>query len=214
MWPFSGFKGQTENRQGLNGAAIGGIRSTAGGVSTARLAPDITDGSAIWSKRLTDLFFYWQGKRHGQSFPSRADIDPLDIPALLPIVFLVDVEGDPADFRFRLVGSEFARKFGADMTGRTLRDVNRHAHSEAILRDYGICAKECISLASRNSFINDQGVYWKYERILMPLGDGTGRVDMILGGMDINIPLSELSRLEVAQRENLTALAGRGAQAR
>ncbi len=214
MWPFSGIRGQIDKQQKAGVTAIEGIRSTAGSVSTARLDIDSVNGSAIWSSRLTDLFKYWQTKRCGRFFPSRADIDPLEIPALLPIVFLVDVTGEAADFRFRLVGSEFAQKYGAEVTGRTLREVNRHAHSDAILEDYAMCARECVPLASRNSFINDQGIFWKYERILMPLGSDPGRPDMILGGMDINIPLSELSTLERVQRENATIPAGRGARAR
>ncbi len=214
MWPFSAAKGRIGTRHDVDQASTGEIASAAGSVSTARLTPDIADGAAIWSKRLTDLFLYWQGKRNGRHFPSRADIDPLDIPSLLPVVFLVDVKGEPVDFRFRLVGSEFARKYGTDMTGRTLGEVNRHAHSGAILKDYAVCAEEGVPLASRNSFINDQGIYWRYERILMPLGDEAGRVQMILGGMDINIPLSELSRLETVQRNNLTTLAESRTRAR
>jgi len=208
MWPFSGIRGQTDKKQSVLEATLDGIRSTAGSVSSARLDPRIEAGSAIWSGRLTDLFSYWRRKFRNGGFPSRADIDPLDIPALLPVVFLVDVEGDPADFRFRLVGSEFARKYGADITGRTLREVNQHAYYDAICRDYSTCAAERIPLVSRNSFINDQGVFWKYERILLPLGAESGRVDMILGGMDINIPLSKLVPSEVAGIKNLSANPG------
>ena len=40
-------------------------------------------------------------------------------------------------------------------------------------------------------------------KILMPLGDGNGRVGQVLGGMDINIPQSELSKLDGVRRDSL-----------
>ena len=61
-------------------------------------------------------------------------------------------------------------------------------------------------ILSRNSFINDQGIYWKYERVLLPLGDGNGGVGMLLGGMDINLPHSELHKLEKLRQNSLAAV--------
>jgi len=202
MWPFSVTRGLAGRRPSALPRPTAGISSVAGGVHTIPLNADAAGAPNLWSQRLTDLFLYWKAKRAGRPFPGRADIDPLDIPALLPIVFLVDVAREPANYRFRLAGSEFARKYGADPTGRTLEQVNRHAHAEAIFRDYATCATEATPVASRNSFLNDKGVFWKYERVLMPLGDAPGRAAMILGGMDINIPLDELSKLEAARSGN------------
>lgn len=166
------------------------------GLCTVGLDPTVSDDGTIWSKRLKVLFNYWQARRGDAARPSRADIDPLDIPDILPIVFLVDVEHMPLDFRFRLVGSEFAQKYGCDFTGRRLRDINQHAQYEAILSDYTQCAETGAPLVSRNSFINARGVYWKYERVLLPLGGPSGPVNMILGGIDINIPQTELTRFD------------------
>ncbi len=205
MWPFSRSSGQASQAPDPGSPALREYQSAEGGVSTAALTPVLADEPMIWSDRLTRLFRYWSGKRGGRPCPDRADIDPLDIPDLLPILFLADVEGEGTAFRFRLVGSEFVRKYGLDFTGRTLEQVNNHAYSDAIVRDYSDCAKRCMPLVSRNSFINDQGVYWKYERVLLPLGDGTGRVGMLLGGMDINLPVSELHKLDNLRRRGLSA---------
>ena len=51
-----------------------------------------------------DLYRYWLKKRGSGAMPSRSDIDPADIPALLPYVSLVHKVG--GEFRFRLVGSD------------------------------------------------------------------------------------------------------------
>ena len=44
---------------------------------------------------LVEFLEYWRGKCDGRAMPARADIDPLEIPRLLPYVYLVDVLDDP-----------------------------------------------------------------------------------------------------------------------
>ena len=44
---------------------------------------------------LADLYEYWQSRRRGDGLPARGDIDPVDIPALLEHLILVDVLRDP-----------------------------------------------------------------------------------------------------------------------
>ena len=50
-----------------------------------------------------DLYRYWDGRRNGRRMPARRDIDPADIPGLLPHVSLI--HKPDGQFRFRLVGS-------------------------------------------------------------------------------------------------------------
>src|SRR3546814_19820071 len=54
--------------------------------------------------KLRRLYEYWCSRCQGGALPSRRDIDPLDIPDLLPNLFLLDVIGDAEDFVFRLAG--------------------------------------------------------------------------------------------------------------
>lgn len=54
--------------------------------------------------------------------PSRADIDPIEIPKLLPHVMLVE-RGDDGRYRYRLIGTENARAHGINATGRFLDEV-------------------------------------------------------------------------------------------
>jgi hypothetical protein len=68
--------------------------------------------------RHLDLFAYWLSKRGSRAMPARRDINPADIPRLLP--FLVLVEKVDGELRYRLVGSAIARAVGYDPTGRTV----------------------------------------------------------------------------------------------
>jgi len=70
---------------------------------------------------LRSLHDYWLRCRRGGGLPSRADIDPVDIPSLLPHVMLVDVLAEGPRFRFRLVGTQVA--IGKDPTGRFLHEA-------------------------------------------------------------------------------------------
>jgi hypothetical protein len=54
--------------------------------------------------------------------PSRADIEPTEIPRLLPDVMLVE-RLDDGRYRYRLIGTENAHAHGMNATGRFLDEV-------------------------------------------------------------------------------------------
>lgn len=72
--------------------------------------------------RLEQAYAYWCGKASGRAMPSRADIDPTEIPRLLPDVMLVErlVDGR---YRYRLIGTENQRAHGVNATGCYLDQV-------------------------------------------------------------------------------------------
>ncbi len=71
--------------------------------------------------RLEQAYHYWCGKAAGRLMPGRADIDPTEIPKLLPDVMLVEPVEDR--YRYRLIGTENARAHGINATGRFLDEV-------------------------------------------------------------------------------------------
>lgn len=73
---------------------------------------------------LRDFLAYWHSKRTDDRPPLRADIDPVDIPRLLPNVLLIDVVGQPAyDFHYRLLGTAIVSVDGVDYKGSLLSDM-------------------------------------------------------------------------------------------
>jgi hypothetical protein len=72
--------------------------------------------------RLKQAYLYWRGKAAARRLPSRADIEPTEIPALLPDVMLVERHAD-GRYRYRLIGTENARAQGINATGRFLDEV-------------------------------------------------------------------------------------------
>ena len=80
------------------------------------------DVSVVQSRRIHKLNAYWLAKAKGR-VPSRSDIDPVDVRELLPNLMLIDVVGDPARFRYRLVGTRVVQYTGFDFTGRCIDEM-------------------------------------------------------------------------------------------
>jgi PAS domain len=82
---------------------------------TAQNLPGL-DPSSLRAERLRVAYGYWLGKRQGRMMPCRSDIEPVEIPALLPYVMLIDVIADPLDFRYRLIGTAARNVMRRDYT--------------------------------------------------------------------------------------------------
>ena len=72
---------------------------------------------------LATLLAYWHRKRGTRAMPARADIEPAELKALLPNIFMVDVEHAPFRLRYRLVGSALVDVLGQDIKGKYLDEM-------------------------------------------------------------------------------------------
>src|SRR4051812_310308 len=70
-----------------------------------------------------ELFAYWASRRKGRDLPGRRDIDPAGFKRHLPTISLIDVRGDPPDFRVRLAGTGLYSVYGREITGLKLNQV-------------------------------------------------------------------------------------------
>lgn len=137
----------------------------------------------IGDPRLRRALAYWASRRPADGrLPGRADIDPLDIPDLLPFVELSDVLDGGADFRFRLVGSHLVDTDGLNPTGMLHSRFFAHppyrAYQAAL---YGWVVANGRPLYSRSRIPTDLlGFHVLSERIYMPLAADGRAVDMIL----------------------------------
>jgi hypothetical protein len=97
---------------------------------------EATRQTPVTDPRLERAYLYWLDKTAGRLIPSRADIDPIEIPKLLPDVILVERLGDGC--WYRLIGTENARARGINATGRlpdeVLADPDYAAHVPGAVR--------------------------------------------------------------------------------
>lgn len=83
----------------------------------------ISHEDEIESAAIRELFRYWQSKCVDGRIPRRADIDPVEIPRLMPNLLIVDVERDPFRVRYRLVGTRIVEMTGFEFTGKYLDEI-------------------------------------------------------------------------------------------
>ncbi len=140
------------------------------------------DPADLPDNKLRRLFAYWRQLCEGERVPSRRDIDPAEIPDLLPNVFLLDVVGDAEDFLFRLAGSQVEDAFSMPLRGRSIADIQKRAgiripmeHHIEVARGGGPRYREGkMYLAGRE--------HWKIHRLLLPLASDGEAIDVLIGG--------------------------------
>lgn len=140
--------------------------------------------STIASARLRQLHDYWNRCRAGRAMPARADIDPLDIPRLLPILLLLDVEPGSGRLKVRVAGTAVVEMYGADYTGRYLDDIEFGDRRAAVLHDYTVCRLSRQPYVSEHSFWTTRGVTMRIERVILPLSEDGETVSQLLAGLE------------------------------
>lgn len=130
---------------------------------------------------LRRLFGYWDEKRQGRPYPTRQDVDPLDLRYALGRLILIEVEAAPVRFRYRLYGSEVARQMGFDLTGRYTDQHPSAEFGRTITQAYhALVLKPEPQVVVRHSVMTDK--LFHHHSLLLPLGDA-GRVTHILIGV-------------------------------
>jgi hypothetical protein len=130
--------------------------------------------------RIRGIYHYWDSKRRGRRMPSRADIDPVEIPTYLANVILVDMQHYPLRLRYRLVGTDIVRKRGFDPTGKNVGDAFFGPDAESVLHHYRAIAERRVVRFIDAPFVEPRGWYVYSERIMMPLSDDDETVNMAL----------------------------------
>jgi hypothetical protein len=131
--------------------------------------------------QLVQLFDYWDQKRAGRRFPTRHEIDPVEMRFALGNIDLVEITQDPLVFRFRLSGSNIDRDEGFNMQGKTLDEYPLPQHREVVRRAYlEVLENAAPSYEEMERF--DEGRSLRYGRLILPLSDDGSRIDMFLIG--------------------------------
>ncbi len=77
----------------------------------------------VTSPVIRAAFAYWLSKCCDGHPPRRRDLDPVDVPKLLPFIVLLDVQPVPLDFCYRLMGAAARAYFSANLIGRFMSDL-------------------------------------------------------------------------------------------
>lgn len=148
--------------------------------------------SQMRSQRVRRLHEYWRAKAETRgSVPQRRDIDPIELPDLLPNLLLLDVEADPLRFRYRLVGTRIVDFSYHDFTG-TYLDEAGWAEQEGFTRAFTDVVNERRPTAGFYTWELRSGATGTCEFALFPLSDEQGAITRVLAIEDYDFPLLDI----------------------
>jgi hypothetical protein len=132
---------------------------------------------------LVALYDYWRTKRGSRAMPSRSDIDPIEIPKLLPWIIMYDVL-PVGGYAIRLLGEEIASFLGRDATGETASDVltPRGAEMAVQVLDSTV-AERAPKFRAGKAYWSAEKDYSDFEACFLPMSPDDRTVDIILGGV-------------------------------
>ncbi|WP_119304805.1 PAS domain-containing protein [Dongia deserti] len=131
-------------------------------------------------ERVRAIYRYWDSKRKGRLMPARADLDPLDIPRLLPDICLVDVVPDERKYLYRLIGTNEAAMRGRDPTGLAVGDAYFGTSKQSVFLNYDAVTETRAPRLDRDPSITSDNRFIQHESIFLPLSDNGETVTMIL----------------------------------
>ena len=136
-----------------------------------------------WHPKIIAMHTYWRSlSADGRRLPSRADVDPTSIPALLANIFMLDVIEAPLRFRYRLVGSKLVSAGGREMKGMLMEKAHPNLFSAQPYADYPACVREHrVSRRLGAPVFDWDREHVRIERLLLPLAADGQHVDTILG---------------------------------
>lgn len=147
----------------------------------------IDDFGHVQDERLRRLAAYWLDRCRGRTMPARRDIDPVDIPWVLPFIWLNDVvpgatAADGLRFRCRLAGEAINAVHRRNIRGLTLEDYVPADDLPVVTEQYSAVAQTPLVLHCIGRVYHRTRQYLVGERIVLPLSaDGGGTAAVLLG---------------------------------
>ncbi len=129
---------------------------------------------AVERDELRWLYGYWKAKRGERSAPGRADIDPLEMPKLLPSLSIIDRPNGA--YRVRLCGSKLAEIYGRELTGAPVAPETFGDSTNYWISLHDRLFERCEPLFGMDSLAWDGRKYIVFDWGAFPVVDDTGAV--------------------------------------
>jgi hypothetical protein len=140
----------------------------------------IPDGDGVKNARLQGILRYWNEKRGDRAMPSLRQIDPIEIPKLLPIILIADIL--PAITRMRLLGTDSTNAYGRETRGRDVNELNLGDFSPFWQEAFALVRGTGKPALASGPYRNGQELL-DVESVLAPLSDDGATITHILGGL-------------------------------
>ncbi|MBG04686.1 MAG: hypothetical protein CMM59_11505 [Rhodospirillaceae bacterium] len=122
---------------------------------------------------------YWRSKCKDGALASRSDLDPIEIPAILPHIILLDVEKNPRDFRYRLIGTLVCKHLLQDWTGTHMSEIEHQKPPSTIWLNCERVVDTRRPLKANTPYIGPYKEFLEAEDIILPLEGPDGSINML-----------------------------------
>jgi hypothetical protein len=142
---------------------------------------------SLHSARLRALLRYWAEKSADRTMPFRRQIEPTEIPRLLPIVLLADVTRTGA--RMRLLGSEATNAYGKETRGTAIAEIQFGDFTVPWLEAFLRVIRSAQPASAAGTYRRGNELC-RIETVLTPLTEDGSSVSQVFGGLLIRPILS------------------------
>ncbi len=144
------------------------------------LNPAEPTAETVRSARLQALLRYWTDKSAGGAMPFRRQIEPTEIPRLLPIALLAQVTASGATMR--LLGSEATNAYGKETRGLGVADIQFGEFTVWWLDAFFRVIQSAKPAFAAGAYRRGT-VLCRIETVLMPLTEDGLSVSQVFGGL-------------------------------
>ena len=133
--------------------------------------------------QLRQLYDYWQALRGSRAMPSRVDIDPTQIPKVLPQIIMYNVDG-PGAYTVRLVGENVRSFVGQNATGRRAGSIMDPRSAETMIHILdSVVAERAPKFRAGKAHWHQDKAYREFEACFLPLSTDGVAINVILGAV-------------------------------
>ena len=140
------------------------------------------------SRQLADplfrcLYLFWNEFRAGNPMPRGDHFDILQLdPRVWPYLIYADVVGEPADFRYRVTGTEIDLANGFNSHGMLLSTLP-NMNTQVLLKEFRRVVQCARPRYSEGIFLEGDSHFESVSRLVCPFCDEEGRVIRLLGAV-------------------------------
>jgi hypothetical protein len=148
------------------------------------------------------LYDYWlelAGAADG--LPPVQSFDPLNLPKLLPNLWIIEVEPATRRFRMRLTGENINAIYGRSIAGQYFQDVFQPGDVEIIVARYTRALSEPAIFHAGGMVYAAGGNLTVGERLGLPMLGREGRTSTLLGATVYRSPLEKIVAVRLSNAE-------------
>ena len=127
------------------------------------------------------LLAHWREAQGEGGFPSLDAMLKRDLGNILPSIFVLEVPADAGEPAFARVGKLFAGEVSGDLAGRPVSAVPEGTLLEQAVGIYDEVLARKVPITRGGEFEHVQGGTVLYRGIILPLSEGQGTIDFLLG---------------------------------